>query len=201
MSRTTPHCRRSQARESLPTRRRRNSGRRRASRRYDAWHQTKRLDGQHPHDAFLRVGEPGYFQEFGPSGYHVSIGFANPKIINDRKAAVCAGAYGAVGPCSNTIQGQVDVQRLSRTPDQRLYPSGSREALSWTKCWVSLGDPDAEDFMFPKCDANGNFKFTGVPGGQWRLTIGDQWNDQIIDGLSTPANVGTLAGGASAGAL
>src|SRR5215831_6276199 len=169
--------------------------------RGEEWLQTNTLDGQHPHDAFIRVGEPGYFQEFGPSGYHVSIGFANPKIINDRKAAVCAGAYGAVGPCSNTIQGQVDVQRLSRTPDQRLYPSGSREALSWTQCWVSLGDPDAEDFMFTKCDANGNFKFTGVPGGQWRLTIGDQWNDQIIDGLSTPANVGTLAGGASAGAL
>jgi hypothetical protein len=29
-----------------------------------------------------------------------------------------------------------------------------------------------------------------VPGGNWRITIGDQWNDQIIDGLSTPANVG-----------
>src|SRR4029077_15844595 len=85
---------------------------------------------------------------------------------------------------------QVDVQRLSRTPDQRLYPSGDREALTWTQCWVSLGDPDAEDFMFTKCDANGNFKFTGVPNGEWRLTIGDQWNDQIIDGLSTPASVG-----------
>src|SRR6516162_4662890 len=82
--------------------------------RGEEWLQTNTLDGQHPHDAFLRVGEPGYFQEFGPSGYHVSIGFANPKIINDRKAAVCAGAYGAVGPCdpANTIQGQVDVQRL-----------------------------------------------------------------------------------------
>jgi hypothetical protein len=160
--------------------------------RGEEWLQTNTLDGQHPHDSFLRVGEPGYFQEFGPSGYHVSIGFANPKIINDRKVAVCAGAYGAVGPCSNTIQGQVDVQRLSRTPDQRLYPSGTREALSWTQCWVSLGDPDAEDFMFTKCDANGNFKFTGVPGGNWRLTIGDQWNDQIIDGLSTPANVGCV---------
>jgi hypothetical protein len=160
--------------------------------RGEEWLQTNTLDGQHPHDAFVRVGEPGYFQEFGPSGYHVSIGFANPKIINDRKAAVCAGAYGAVGPCSNIIQGQVDVQRLSRTPDQRLYPSGSRDALTWTQCWVSLGDPDAEDFMFTKCDANGNFKFTGVPGGNWRLTIGDQWNDQIIDGLSTPANVGCV---------
>jgi hypothetical protein len=160
--------------------------------RGEEWLQTNTLDGQHPHDAFVRVGEPGYFQEFGPSGYHVSIGFANPKIINDRKAAVCAGAYGAVGPCANTIDGQVDVQRISRTPDQRLYPSGSRDALTWTQCWVSLGDPDAEDFMFTKCDANGNFKFTGVPGGNWRLTIGDQWNDQIIDGLSTPANVGCV---------
>jgi hypothetical protein len=160
--------------------------------RGEEWLQTNTLDGQHAHDAFLRIGEPGYFQEFGPSGYHVSIGFANPKIINDRSAAVCSGAYGGVGPCTNTIQGQVDVQRLSRTPDQRLYPSGSRDALTWTQCWVSLGDPDAEDFMFTKCDANGNFKFTGVPGGNWRLTIGDQWNDQIIDGLSTPANVGCV---------
>ncbi|HEX8808544.1 MAG TPA: hypothetical protein VF760_06075, partial [Xanthobacteraceae bacterium] len=161
--------------------------------RGEEWLQTNTLDGQHPHDAFVRVGEPGYFTEFGPSGYHVSIGFANPKIINDRKTAVCAGAYGAVGPCSNTIQGQVDVQRQSRTPDQRLYSSGSRDALTWTQCWVSLGDPDAEDFMFTKCDAEGNFKFTGVPGGNWRLTIGDQWNDQIIDGLSTPANVGSVS--------
>jgi hypothetical protein len=160
--------------------------------RGEEWLQTNTLDGQHPHDAFLRIGEPGYFQEFGPSGFHVSIGFANPKIINDRKAAVCSGAYGAVGSCTNTIDGQVDVQRLSRTPDQRLYPSGDREGLAWTQCWVSLGDPDAEDFMFTKCDANGNFKFTGVPGGNWRVTIGDQWNDQIIDGLSTPANVGCV---------
>jgi hypothetical protein len=174
--------------------------------RGEEWIQTNTLDGQHPHDAFIRVSEPGYFQEFGPSGYHVTIGFANPKIINDRHDAVCSGAYGAVGPCTNTIDGQVDVQRLSRTPDQRLYPSGSRDALTWTQCWVSLGDPDAEDFMFTKCDANGNFKFSNVPGGNWRLTIGDQWNDQIIDGLSTPANVGcvptppatTCSGGLSA---
>ena len=100
-----------------------------------------------------------------------------------------AGAYGTVGACNNTIKGQVDDIRLSRTPDQRLYPSGSRDALAWTQCWVSLGDPDAEDFMFTKCDANGNFQFTNVPGGNWRITLGDQWNDQIIDGLSTPADV------------
>ncbi len=160
--------------------------------RGEQWVQTNTLDGQHPHDAFIRLGEPSYFQEYGPAGYHVQIGFANPAIINARHNDVCAGlgGPGAVGPCTNTLDGQVDVQRLSRTPDQRLYPSGSRDALAWTQCWVSLGDPDGEDFMFTFCDANGNFKFTNVPGGEWRLTIGDQWNDQIIDGLSTPANVG-----------
>jgi hypothetical protein len=162
--------------------------------RGEQWVQTNSLDGQHPHDSFIRIGEPSYFQEYGPAGYHVAIGFANPAIINARAKDVCAGAGspGAVGPCSNTIDGQVDVERLSRTPDQRLYPSGSRAALTWTQCWVSLGDPDGEDFMFTFCDANGNFRFANVPGGNWRLTIGDQWNDQIIDGLSTPANVGCV---------
>ena len=159
--------------------------------RGEEWLQTNTLDGQHPHDSFIRIGEPSYFQEYGPAGYHVAIGFANPAIINARHNDVCAGlgTPGAVGSCTGGITGQVDVQRLSRIPDERLYPSGSRDALSWTQCWVSLGDPDGEDFMFTKCDANGNFSFTNVPGGNWRLTIGDQWNDQIIDGLSTPANV------------
>ena len=162
--------------------------------RGEEWIQTNTLDGQHPHDSFIRIGEPSYFQEYGPAGYHVSIGFANPAIINARHQDICNGngTPGAVGPCTNTIDGQVDVQRLSRTPDQRLYASGSRDALTWTQCWVSLGDPDGEDFMFTKCDANGNFRFANVPGGNWRLTIGDQWNDQIIDGLSTPANVGCV---------
>jgi hypothetical protein len=159
--------------------------------RGEEWLQTNTLDGQHPHDSFIRVGEPSYFQEYGPAGYHVAIGFANPAIINARHNDICAGngSPGTVGPCNNTISGQVDVQRLSRIPDERLYPSGSRDALSWTQCWVSLGDPDGEDFMFTKCDANGKFSFSSVPGGNWRLTIGDQWNDQIIDGLSVPANV------------
>jgi len=163
--------------------------------RGEQWVQTNTLDGQHPHDSFIRIGEPSYFQEYGPAGFHVAIGFANPAIINGRHQDVCNGfgSPGAVGPCTNTIDGQVNVERLSRTPDQRLYPSGSRDALAWTQCWVSLGDPDGEDFQFTFCDANGNFKFANVPGGNWRLTIGDQWNDQIIDGLSTPANVGCPA--------
>src|SRR5579871_3627491 len=162
--------------------------------RGEEWLQTNTLDGQHPHDTFVRAGEPTYFQEYGPAGYHAAIGFANPALINARHDAVCSGAFGAVGGCGNTITGQVVAQRMSRIPDERLYPSGSpdRRELAFTQCWVSLGDPDAEDFMFTKCDANGNFVFNNVPGGNWRLTLGDQWNDQIVDGLATPANVGCI---------
>src|SRR5437764_9741982 len=59
--------------------------------RGEEWLQTNTLDGQKAHDSFLRIGEPGFFQEYGPAGYHVSIGFANPGIINARKQYVCGG--------------------------------------------------------------------------------------------------------------
>ena len=59
--------------------------------RGEEWLQTNTLDGQKAHDSFMRVGEPAYFQEFGPAGYHVTIGFANPDIINQRLKALCTG--------------------------------------------------------------------------------------------------------------
>ncbi len=136
-----------------------------------------------------------YFQEYGPAGYHVSIGFANPAIINARMAGVCNGTdlnVTAGGACNNSVTGKITGERLSRTPDQRLYSSGSRDAYSWTQCYVSIGDPDGEDFSFTKCAADGTFKLTGYPPANWRMTVFDQWNDQIVDGLSTPVQ---LAGG------
>lgn len=151
----------------------------------EEWLQTNTLDGQKGHDAFLRVGEPAYFQEFGPAGYHVTIGFANPKIINDRKPALCVGA----NSCSNEVKGHVTTARMSRTPDERLYGSGNHNSYAFTQCYASLGEPDGEDFAFVKCDDQGNFDFTGIPGGNWKLTLFDQWNDQVVDGISTPVGL------------
>jgi hypothetical protein len=79
--------------------------------------------------------------------------------------------------------------RLSRTPDQRVYSSGSYDAYSFANCYVSLGSPDSEDFAFAKCDAEGNFTFTNVPKGNMKVTVFDQWNDLLVDGLSTPVKV------------
>jgi hypothetical protein len=156
--------------------------------RGEEWLQTNTLDGQKAHDAFIRIGEPAYFQEYGPAGYHDSIGFANPAIINARKAGVCGGSDpNLTGKnCTNSVTGKITSARVSRPPDERLYSSGSHDAYYWTQCYVSFGDPDGEDFAFTKCNADGTFTLSGLPDGSWRLTIFDQWNDQIVDGLSTP---------------
>ena len=162
--------------------------------RGEEWLQTNTLDGQKAHDSFLRVGEPSFFQEYGPAGYHVSIGFANPQIINGRRAGVCAGTDPNITGtnCANVVTGVVTTERMSRTPDERLYSSGDNSSFGFTQCYVSFGDPDGEDFAFTKCAADGSFTLTGLPDGDWRITVFDQWNDMLVDGLSTPVR---LAGG------
>jgi Bacterial Ig domain len=156
--------------------------------RGEEWLQTNTLDGQKAHDVFTRIGEPSYFQEYGPASYHVSIGFANPAIINSRHPYVCNGTDPSVTGvnCNNTIKGIVTGEHLSRTPDERLYSSGSHDTFYWSQCYVSFGDVDGEDFAFTKCNADGTFTLTGLPDGDWRVTVFDQWNDLLVDGLSTP---------------
>jgi hypothetical protein len=160
--------------------------------RGEEWLQTNTLDGQKAHDSFLRVGEPSFFQEYGPAGYHVSIGFANPAIINARKPYICNGTDPNVSGsnCTNTVTGQVTTERMSRTPDERLYSSGDYSSFSFTQCYVTFGDADGEDFAFTKCNPDGTFTLTGLPDGDWRITVFDQWNDMLVDGLSTPVRLG-----------
>src|SRR6266404_3791568 len=156
--------------------------------RGEEWLQTNTLDGGKDHEAFIKVNEPSYFQEFGPAGYHVSIGFANPKGINDQGTVLCATLTGAAA-CTHTVTGVVTGARMSRTPDQRLYSSGNRDTFSYTQCYVSLGSPDGADIRFAKCQDDGSFTLPQIPTGDWKITIFDQWNDQIVDGITTPVHV------------
>src|SRR5438445_3700117 len=160
--------------------------------RGEEWLQTNTLDGQKAHDSFLRVQEPSYFQEYGPAGFHVSIGFANPKIINSRLAGVCAGTdptVTGITSCRNTVTGMVTTSRMSRTPDERLYSSGDNSSFAFNQCYVSFGEPDGEDFAFTKCNADGTFTLSGLPDGDWRVTVFDQWNDILVDGLWAPVRL------------
>jgi len=174
--------------------------------RGEEWLQTNTLDGQKAHDAFIRVGGPAYFQEFGPAGYHVAVGFANGDVINNRRTnsartGMCdpvklvngVNTGGGGLSCNNSVTGTVTNMRISRSPDQRVYSSGSAAANAFTNCYVSLGDPDDDDFAFTKCNADGTFTLSGLPAGNWRITTFDQWNDLIVDGLSTPVALGGTA--------
>ncbi|NML44464.1 hypothetical protein HHL11_11930 [Ramlibacter sp. G-1-2-2] len=174
--------------------------------RGEQWLQTNTLDGGKPHEAFIIPNEPGYFQEFGPGGFHVAIGFANPAMINARKAGYCASSLnpGGAASCSNTLTVEVTNNHMSRTPDQRTYDSESYDHYSFTQCYVSIGVADAEDFALQPCvfttDADGKTHatatFTGMPAGTFKLSVFDQWNDIMLDGLVGTVEIG--AGGTTA---
>jgi hypothetical protein len=160
--------------------------------RGEEWIQTNTLDGGKPHEAFVRPGEPAYFQEFGPGGFHIQIGFANPKIINDRRTnaagtGICDSTSTGGGGlnCKYKITGQVHGNHMSRTPDERTYDTGSYDAFKFSQCYVSVGVPDEQDFAFAKCDPQGNYEIDGVPSGTYKMAVFDQWNDIMLDGLIT----------------
>jgi hypothetical protein len=164
--------------------------------RGEEWLQTNTLDGTHFLDSFIRAGEPSYFQEFGPGGYHVFFGEANPAIINARlNTDICINTVAAT--CTNTISGQVTNLHMARPTneylsDSNVGPAGdpmNYGALAHTTCYVTLGDPDGETFQFTKCDQNGNFTFNGIPDGDWALVAFDQWLDLIVDGTSKSISV------------
>jgi len=153
--------------------------------RGEEWIQTNTLDGGFAHDAFIKVSEPSYFQEYGPAGFHVAIGFANPMLISSRKAGVCATRT----DCKHTVKGKITLAHMSRTPDERNYSTETNDAISFTHTYVSLGSPDGADFAFAKTNDDGTWEFDNMPGGDWRITVFDQWTDLILDGYTTPVRV------------
>jgi hypothetical protein len=171
--------------------------------RGEQWLQTNTLDGGKPHEAFIRPDEPGYFQEFGPGGYHVAIGFANPAIINARKAGYCGSPQntnqqGQSLGCTNSLTVEITNNHMSRSPDQRTFDSGTSDHYAFTQCFVSVGPADAEDFAFQPCvtTTGTDMKphtfatFTGMPPGTFKMTVFDQWNDIMLDGLVGTVEIG-----------
>ncbi len=163
--------------------------------RGEEWLQTNTLDGTHFLDSFVKSGEPAYFQEFGPGGYHVFMGMANPAIINARLAALCGGA--GAPSCNGTVTGQVNNLHMSRPPNEQLFPSsvfaagdaGNYAPFAHTTCYVSLGDSDGATLALAKCDDKGNFTFHGIPDGDYAIVVFDQWLDLIVDGSSKSLSV------------
>jgi hypothetical protein len=162
-----------------------------AARSGETWWQVETLEGTPAQDAFTGINEPTYFQEFGPPGPHVTIGFVNP----DRVASY-ASANHLTG--AHTITGRVTNQRMSHPSDVTLWDSGGYDALASTTCQVVLNSSGGTGAAIAtaQCDQDGNFTLSKVPAGTFEIDIFDQWLDQIIQ-----AQAVTVAPGAPTVAL
>lgn len=145
----------------------------------EVWWQVETLEGTPAQDAFTGINEPTYFQEFGPPGPHVTIGFVNPGHV-----AAYAQANGLVG--AHTIKGKITSQHMSHPSDVTLHDAGTYDLLSSTTCYVALNSQGGNGpaIATTRCDADGNFVLSGVPAGDYQVDVFDQWLDQIVQGVA-----------------
>jgi hypothetical protein len=158
----------------------------------EVWWQTETLEGTQAQDAFVGLNEPVYFQEFGPPGPHVTIGFVSPGHV-----AATAQAGHLTG--SHVITGKITNQHMSHPSNVTLYDSSSYDLLAATTCRVVLNSQagNGPAISSAQCAPDGTFTLTGVPAGDYDLAIFDQWLDQIIQNtaVSVPSNATTVAMG------
>jgi len=135
----------------------------------ETWTQTSTIEGSRVIDAWVKAGEPPFFQEFGPAGWHVFVGFVNPENL--------------VNPGGgNEVTGKVTNLHMSRPPDQTLWDSESYDALAHTRAWVGLNSAGGTGPNIAAVQAgdDGSFTISGVPDGSFQLVVWDAYLDQII---------------------
>ncbi len=149
------------------------------------WTQTSTIEGTKVIDAWVKANEPAFFQEFGPPGVHVFVGFVNP-------AQLAADAPAG----SNVVSGTVTNMHLSRPPEQTLVDSGSYAALAHTRAWVGINSAagTGPNYAAVQADENGAFSISGIPDGEYQLVVWDQYLDQVIAyrGVSLPVDAGDI---------
>lgn len=126
------------------------------------WQQTSTIEGTKIIDAWVKANEPAYFQEFGPPGPHVFVGFVRPFA----DATVLTGG--------STITGQVVNLHLSRPPDYAFYNGGPFEH---TTPWVGLNlGVGGRGLYAARCNSDGTFSIPNVPPGTYQLV---SWDDNL----------------------
>ena len=128
--------------------------------RGEEWLQTNTLDGTKAHRGVHQARRAGLLPGVRARRFPRRRRLRQPGDHQRRKADdLCQPACGG---CTQ-LQRPGDGLRMSRTPDQRVYSSGSYDAYSFTQCYVSLGAPDGADFAFAKCDPDGNIPVHDIP--------------------------------------
>jgi large repetitive protein len=129
------------------------------------WIQTATIEGTKGIDAWVKPNEPTYFQEFGPPGPHVFVGF-----VRQFRDAALSGAY--------SIRGQVRNLRTSRPPDATQFTGDPVPG-----CWVGLNEGVGglgRALAAVPCDGDSHFEITGIPNGDYGLAVWDTNLDRIF---------------------
>ncbi|HSN54304.1 MAG TPA: hypothetical protein VLT32_06510, partial [Candidatus Sulfomarinibacteraceae bacterium] len=132
------------------------------------WVQTATIEGTKVIDAWVKAGEPPFFAEFGPPGYHVFIGFVRP--------------FNAISTAGGTaVSGTIVNQHMSRPPDYAFYNGG---CFGHTTPWVGLnrmtGGIPGEGLFAAPTDGNCGFTIPSVPDGSYQLVVWDSALDLIF---------------------
>jgi hypothetical protein len=153
------------------------------------WVQTTTIEGTPTVDAWVRSGEPPFFQEWGFFMWHVFHGFVRPKAF---PAPVADPVTGVVPP-TGTITGRMTFVHDRRPP----LMAGTVSGRPVPDCYVGLSDLGAADnqVFTAKCAPDSTFTIPDVPPGNYMLTLWDLPLDAIIDFrvLTVPDSGGPVA--------
>ncbi|PHS17138.1 MAG: hypothetical protein COA86_10815 [Kangiella sp.] len=150
------------------------------------WIQTSTIEGTKVIDTWVKAGEPEFFQEFGPGGWHAFVGFVNPANLVLPEGG------------TNTVTGKVTNLHMSRPPNQLLVDSDSNDSLAHTRSWVGLNSVGGigPNVAVVQANEDGTFSLPNIPDGLYQLVVWDAYLDQVIAyrGVSLPdgADVGNM---------
>lgn len=149
------------------------------------WHQTSTIEGTRGDDAWVKNGEPSFFQEFGPPGHHVFTGFTHSGFLARNGEVVVLNG-------TTSVTGRVVNIHNSRPPDYTFY-----NGAAIPNCWVGLNEiGGARRALYAApCNADSTFAIPNVPAGGWELVLWDEAKNVIIASASimVPAGVPTVA--------
>ena len=138
------------------------------------WTQTSTIEGTKGSDAWVKNNEPTFFQEFGPPGHHVFIGF----VKSGKLAKNGNGTFVLNG--GKTLTGQVINIHNSRTPNYKF-----ENGAPVNDCRVGLNEAGAGRALYAgACKKDSSFEIPDVPPGTYELVVWDEPLDMII-GTST----------------
>jgi hypothetical protein len=149
------------------------------------WKQTSTIEGTKGDDAWVRNGEPSFFQEYGPPGHHVFTGFTHAGFLARNGATPALNG-------STSVTGRVTNIHNSRPPDYSFH-----DGAPISKCWVGLNEASGSRraLYAAACNPDSTFAIPNVPAGAWELVVWDEPMDVIIASapVTVPPNTPTVA--------